>query len=119
MNNTTDEIQRLIAALIKPLLTLIAALDEADLHSEDLPLAMPGLLAAFLDPKVQAALPVGLRAAADVYLDGLPGYRSGDLQRAAIQHELLLSLWDWEAFPIAETDIETLGLEEYNGAYPL
>ena len=113
MNNTIDDIQRLEAALLAPLIPLITALDEADPHHEDLPLAMPGLLESFLDPEVQAALPAGLRAAADAYLDGLPGYRSGDRHRAAIQHEWRLSLWDGEAFPIEDTDIEALGLEEY------
>ncbi len=112
MNITTDDIQRLMAALLAPLLSLITALDEADLHNEDLPLAMPGLLKSFLEPEVQAALPVGLRAAAAVYLDGLPGYRSGDLRRAALQHELRLALWDGEAFPIEDTDIEAMGWEE-------
>ena len=113
MNNTTDNIQHLEAVLLEPLIPLITALDEADLHNEDLPLAMPGLLKSFLDPEVQAALPAGLRAAADVYLEGLPGYRDGDLHRAALQHELRLALWDGEAFPIEEREIEELGLEEH------
>jgi len=113
MNNTTDDIQHLTAALLAPLLSLITALDEADLHHETLPLAMPGLLECFLDPEVQAALPAGPRAAADVYLDSLPGYRDGDLDRATLQHELRLVLWDGEAFPIEEREIEELGLEEY------
>ena len=115
MNNTTesDDLQRLTAVLLAPLLSLITALDEADLHHETLPLAMPGLLECFLDPEVQAALPAGLRAAADVYLEDLPGYRDGDLDRAALQHELRLALWDGEAFPIEEREIEELGLEEY------
>ncbi len=120
MNNTTDDIQRLEAALLAPLIPLITALDEADLHHENLPLAMPGLLESLLDPEVQAALPAGLRAAADAYLDGLPGYRDGDLHRAALQHEWRLALWEGEAFPIEDTDIEALGLEEYrDGEYPL
>ncbi|WP_169250378.1 hypothetical protein [Candidatus Competibacter phosphatis] len=114
MNSTTnpDNLQHLTAALLAPLLSLITALDEADLHHEDLPLAMPGLLKSFLDPEVQAALPAGLRAVADVYLEGLPGYRDGDLRRAALQHELRLALWDGEACPIEDTDIEAMGWEE-------
>ena len=114
MNNTTksDDLQRLTTVLLAPLIPLITALDEADLHHETLPLAMPGLLECFLDPEVQAALPAGLRAAADVYLDGLPGYRDDDLRRAALQHELRLALWDGEAFPIEDTDIEAMGWEE-------
>ena len=114
MNSTTnsDDLQHLTAALLAPLIPLITALDEADLHHEDLPLAMPGLLKSFLDPEVQAALPAGLRAAADVYLDGLSGYRDGDLDRATLQHELRLALWDGEACPIEEREIEELGLEE-------
>lgn len=122
MNNTidADEIQRLEAAPIAPLIALITAIDEADLHNEDLPLAMPGLLAQFLDPAVQAALPTMLRAAADTYLDGLPGYRTGDLLRAALQHDLRVTLWHGEAFPITETEIEALGLEELrDGEYLL
>ena len=115
MNNTTnsDDLQHLTAALLAPLIPLISALDEADLHHEDRPLAMPGLLKTFLDPEGQAALPVGLRAAAAVYLDGLPGYRDGDLDRATLQHELRLALWDGEAFPIEELGLEELGLEEH------
>lgn len=112
MNNTTNNIQHLEAVLLEPLIPLITALDEADLHHEDLPLAMPGLLKSFLDPEVQAALPAGLRAAADVYLDGLSGYRDGDLDRATLQHELRLALWDGEACPIEDTDIEAMGWEE-------
>ncbi len=112
MNNTTDNIQHLEAVLLEPLIPLITALDEADLHNEDLSLAMPGLLKSFLDPEVQAALPAGLRAAAAVYLEGLPGYRDVDLDRATLQHELRLALWDGEAFPIEEREIEELGLEE-------
>ena len=115
MNSTTnpDNLQHLTAALLAPLLSLITALDEADLHHEDLPLVMPGLLKSFLDPEVQAALPAGLRATAAVYLEGLPGYRDVDLDRATFQHELRLALWDGEAFPIEEREIEELGLEEY------
>ena len=116
MNNIINEAQRCTAALLESLITLITALDEAELHHEDLPLALPGLLEQFLDPAVQAALPTGLRGAADAYLNSLPGYQSGDLQRAALQHALRLSLWEGEALPITEADIEALGLEEDDGA---
>lgn len=114
MNNIIyhDKFQRVEAAVFAPLVTLITALDGADLHNEDLPLAMLELLEHFLDPDVQAALPTVLRVAADTYLDSLHGYRAGDFKRATEQHGLRLALWDGEAFLIEEVDIEELGLEE-------
>lgn len=98
--------------LLSPLINLAAALDEADLQNLELPLERPGLLEGFLDPEVQAALPEELRAAADAYLDGLPGYRAGEVARAGDQHRLRLALWNGEAMGVGEDEIEALGLEE-------
>ena len=97
---------------LAPLVALVAAIDEADLQNLDLPLEMLGLLESFLDPEVQAALPAALRAAADAYLDGLPGYRAGDVARAGGQHRLRLDLWSGEAMRVDEDEIEALELEE-------
>ena len=98
--------------LLSPLISLAAAIDQADLQNLDLPLEMPGLLEGFLDPEVQTALPEELRAAADAYLDGLPGYRAGDVARASGAHQLRLALWNGEAMSVGEDEIEALGLEE-------
>ena len=57
-------------------------------------------------------MPEALRAAADAYLDGLPGYRAGDVARAGDQHRLRLDLWNGEAMRVGEDEIEELGLEE-------
>jgi hypothetical protein len=97
---------------LAPLVALVAALDAADLQNIDLPLERPGLLEHFLDPEVQEALPAELRAAAAAYLDGLPGYRAGDVARASGQHRLRLDLWNGEAMRVGEDEIEALGLEE-------
>lgn len=98
--------------LLSPLISLAAAIDDADLQNLDLPLELPGLLEGFLDPEVQAALPEALRAAADAYLDGLPGYRAGEVARAGDQHRLRLALWNGAAMRVGEDEIEALGLEE-------
>ena len=108
-NDRTDGAPR---ALLEPLVALVAALDAADRPNVDPPLERSGLLEDFLDSEVQAALPAGLRAAADAYLDGLPGYRAGDVARAGDQHRLRLDLWNGEAMPVGEEEIEALGLEE-------
>lgn len=94
------------------LVGLVAAVDAAEWSRVDLPLERPGLLEPFLDPEVQDALPAALRSAAETYLDGLPGYRSGDLKRAAEQHALRLALWRGEAQVVDEADLEALGLTE-------
>lgn len=107
-NDPDDETR----ALLAPLAALVTAIDEADVLNLDLPLEMPGLLEDFLDPEVQAALPAALRPAADAYLRTLPGYRAGNIARARGQHRLRLDVWNGEAMPITEEDIEALGLEE-------
>jgi len=112
MKNIFDDLDRTEGAAREPLVALVAAIDEADLSNTDPPLERPGLLERFLDPEVQAALPAALRAAADAYLDGLPGYRAGDVARAGGQHRLRLDLRNGEATPISEDEIEELGLEE-------
>lgn len=111
-DGTDDEIDAATRALIAPLAALVTAIDEADVLNLDLPLEMPGLLEDFLDPEVQAALPAALRPAADAYLRTLPGYRAGNVARARGQHRLRLDVWNGEAMPITEEDIEELGLEE-------
>lgn len=98
-------------ALLEPLAALVTAIDEADIRNLDLPLELPSLLEQFLDPEALAALPAALRAAA-AYLDGLPGYRAGDVARAADQHRLRIDLWNGEAMCVGEDEIEALGLEE-------
>ena len=99
-------------SLLSPLISLAVAIDEADLLNLELPLERPGLLEGFLDPEVQAALPEALRAAADAYLDSLPGYRAGEVARAGDQHRLRLALWSGAAMRVGEDEIEALGLEE-------
>lgn len=111
-DGTDDEIDAATRALLAPLAALVTAIDEADLQNVDLPLEMPGLLEDFLDPEVQAALPAALRPAADAYLRTLPGHRAGNVARARGQHRLRLDVWNGEAMPITEEDIEELGLEE-------
>lgn len=111
-DGTDDEIDAATRALLAPLAALVTAIDEADLKNVDLPLEMPGLLEDFLDPEVQAALPAALRPAADAYLRTLPGHRAGNVARARGQHRLRLDVWNGEAMPITEEDIEELGLEE-------
>ena len=111
-DGTDDEIDAATRALLALLAALVTAIDEADLKNVDLPLEMPGLLEDFLDPEVQAALPAALRPAADAYLRTLPGHRAGNVARARGQHRLRLDVWNGEAMPITEEDIEELGLEE-------
>ncbi len=111
-DGTDDEIDAATRELLAPLAALVTAIDEADLKNVDLPLEMPGLLEDFLDPEVQAALPAALRPAADAYLRTLPGHRAGNVARARGQHRLRLDVWNGEAMPITEEDIEELGLEE-------
>lgn len=118
MHNTVDNpctpddgAGRAAAALLAPLVQLAAAIDEADLLNVDLPLDMPGLLEAFLDPEVQEAIPECLRAAADAYLDSLPGHRAGDFARAGEAHRALLDLWNGEAMVAEEAEFIELGLE--------
>lgn len=112
VNNSNNDLDDETRAPLAPLAALVTAIDEADLQNLDLPLEMPGLLEDFLDPEVQAALPAALRPSADAYLDGLPGYRAGDVARAGGQHRLRLDLWSGEAAPVGEDEIEALGLEE-------
>lgn len=112
VNNPNNDLDDETRALLARLAALVTAIDEADLQNLDLPLEMPGLLEDFLDPEVQAALPAALRPTADAYLDGLPGYRAGDVARAGRQHRLRLDLWSGEAAPVGEDEIEALGLEE-------
>lgn len=111
-NDPDNDLDDETRALLAPLLALVTAIDEADLLNVELPLEMPGLLEDFLDPEVQAALPAALRPAADAYLRSLPGYRAGNIARAGGQHRLRLDVWNGEAMPISEEDIEALGLEE-------
>ena len=111
-DGTDDEIDAATRELLAPLAALVTAIDEADVLNLDLPLEMPGLLEDFLDPEVQAALPAALRPAADAYLRTLPGHRAGNVARARGQHRLRLDVWNGEAMPIGEEDIEELGLEE-------
>lgn len=109
--NTVDNPDDGTRELLAPLAALVTAIDEADVLNLDLPLEMPGLLEDFLDPEVQAALPAALRPAADAYLRTLPGYRAGNVAWARGQHRLRLDVWNGEAMPITEEDIEELGLE--------
>jgi hypothetical protein len=110
--NLDDRTEGAAREPLAPLVDLVAAIDEANLLNVDLPLEVPDLLEGFLDPDMQTALPVELRAAADAYLDGLPGYRVGDVARASVQHRLRLALWSGEAMRVGEDEIEALGLEE-------
>ena len=112
VDNLDDRTEGATREPLAPLVALVAAIDEADLLNLDLPLERPGLLEGFLDPEVQTALPAELRAAADAYLDGLPGYRAGDVARAGDQHRLRWELWNGEAMRVGEDEIEELGLEE-------
>jgi len=100
---------------LSPLISLAAALDEADLQNLDLPLERPGLLEPFLDPEGPAALPEERRAA-DAALDGWPGDRAGDragdIARAGGLPRLRRALWNGEAMCVGEDEIEALGLEE-------
>ena len=116
MNNIVDKLDDRTEGATReplaPLVALVAAIDQADLQNLDLPLEMPGLLEGFLDPEVQTALPAELRAAADAYLDSLPGYRAGEVARAGDQHRLRLALWSGAAMRVGEDEIEALGLEE-------
>jgi len=112
VNDPDDETEGAARALLAPLVALVTAIDEADLLNLELPLEMPGLLAGFLNPEVQMALPAELRTAAGAYLDGLPGYRAGDVARASVQHRLRLALWSGEAMRVSEDEIEALGLGE-------
>ncbi|MFO1419478.1 MAG: hypothetical protein U1F59_00665 [Candidatus Competibacteraceae bacterium] len=112
VNNPDDRTEGAAREPLAPLVDLVAAIDEANLLNVDLPLEMPGLLEGFLDPDVQTALPTELRVAADAYLDGLPGYRAGDVVRASVQHRLRIDLWNSEAMRVGEDEIEDLGLEE-------
>lgn len=112
VNDPDDGTRSTARERLAPLVALVTAIDAADLQNLDLPLEMPGLLAQFLDPEVRAVLPAALRAAADAYLDGLPGYRAGDVARAGDQHRLRLDFWNGEAMRVGEDEIEALGLEE-------
>jgi len=112
VNDPDDSTDGATREPLAPLISLAAAIDAADLPNVDLPLERPGLLEGFLDPEVQTALPAELRAAADAYLDGLPGYRAGDVARAGDQHRLRLALWNGAAMRVGEDEIEALGLEE-------
>jgi hypothetical protein len=112
VDNLDDRTEGATREPLAPLVALVAAIDAADLQNIDLPLERPGLLEHFLDPEVQEALPAELRAAAVAYLDGLPGYRAGEVARASGQHRLRLDLWNGEAMRVGEDEIEALGLEE-------
>lgn len=97
---------------LAPLVGLIAAIDAAELHDRALPLEMPGLIERFLDPEIQPHLPDSLRTAAAAYLEGLPGFRAGDVHRAAEQHALRVELWMGKAQAVDEAEIAALGLDE-------
>lgn len=98
--------------LLSPLISLAAAIDQADLQNLDPSLERPGLLEGFLDPEVQTALPEEPRAAAAADLDGRPGDRAGDVARAGDPHRWRLALWSGAAMRVGEDEIEALGLEE-------
>lgn len=99
-------------AALASLLAFVAALDAAECHDDAGPQARPDVLERFLDPAIQAALPEGLRQPAATYLDRLPGWRDGDVQRAAEQHALRVALWQGDAQVVDEMDWTALGLQE-------
>ncbi len=113
-----------IETALAPLLALIAALREAELHtvdasdpsdasdSSDSSLDIPGVLERFLELEIQETLPEVLRPFANAYLKSLPGYGQGDLRRASEQHALRLDLWRGDAQEVDEADIQALGLQE-------
>lgn len=110
-----------IETALAPLLALIAALREAELHTvdasdpsdaSDASLDIPGVLERFLEPEIQETLPEALRPFANAYLKSLPGYGQGDLRRASEQHALRLDLWRGDAQEVDEADIQALGLQE-------
>ena len=104
-----------IETALAPLLALIAALREAELHTIDASDAspeMPGVLERFLEPEIQEILPEVLRPFANAYLKSLPGYGQGDRRRASKQHALRLDLWRGDAQEVDEADIQALGLQE-------
>jgi hypothetical protein len=110
-----------IETALAPLLALIAALREAELHTvdpsdasdaSDASLDIPGVLERFLEPEIQETLPEALRPFANAYLKSLPGYGQGDRQRASEQHALRLDLWRGDAQEVDEADIQALGLQE-------
>lgn len=107
-----------IETALAPLLALIAALREAELHTvdasdaSDSSLDIPGVLERFLEPEIQEILPEVLRPFANAYLKSLPGYGQGDRRRASEQHALRLDLWRGDAQEVDEADIQALGLQE-------
>lgn len=110
-----------IETALAPLLALIAALREAELHTVDAPEPsdasdpspeMSGVLERFLEPEIQEILPETLRPFANAYLKSLPGYWQGDRRRASEQHALRLDLWRGDAQEVDEADIQALGLQE-------
>jgi len=104
-----------IETALAPLLALIAALREAELHTVDASdpsPEMPGVLERFLEPEIQEILPEVLRPFANAYLKSLPGYGQGDRRRASEQHALRLDLWRGDAQEVDEADIQALGLQE-------
>lgn len=108
MSHRLDESDAALASL----LTLVAVLDAEGCPDAAGLQASPDLLESFLDPAIQTALPESLRQAATTYLDRLPGWRNGDVQRAVEQHALRVALWRGEAQMIDEADLTALGLQE-------
>lgn len=112
LNKLISMLKHHIESALAPLVGLIDAIDAAELHDLALPLEMPGLIERFLDPEIQLHLPDFLRPAAAAYLEGLPGFRAGDVHRAAAQHALRVELWLGKVQAVDEAEIAALGLDQ-------